>query len=290
MSTILVTGAGGFIGRGMVEALKQEHTVVALYRSSVPADAASVVPVRGDFTDKKTLNALAAYPIDKTLHLAAVTGRCEEAEGVRVNVYGTFLMLQQLIGQGCTKFVLAGSIAAVGLQRPAFRPLAFPVPDEHPCLDSKGYGFSKYMVEEVCRYFCRQNPELDFLNLRCAAIFPDDKPVPLVERGPAREWALAGITRMTRRDIVRAYCLALDAEHRPGVRILNAVSPKAWATAPTAELVRDWCGTAPGLEYYDEPGKAFAGVFACDAIQRELGFVARDLPEHFFPDAQKRRP
>ena len=93
--------------------------------------------------------------IDVVVHLAAVTGGCREEDGLLVNVEGTRKLLRYFSDRGCTRFVNASSIAAVGFQSPKFRPLELPIPDEHPCLDRNGYGLSKYLMEEVTKYMWR---------------------------------------------------------------------------------------------------------------------------------------
>ncbi|MEZ4677062.1 MAG: NAD-dependent epimerase/dehydratase family protein [Caldilineaceae bacterium] len=185
----------------------------------------------GDFAEPTALQKLTPRYIDNGF-TAAVTGGCSEEDGLRVNVGGTHHLLRYLIGRGCRKFVLASSIAVVGLQSVDFRPLQLPMPDEHPCLDRDGYGFSKYMMEEVTRYLARQNNALDFINLRLASIVPDEQPVTLAHAGALRPWAIAGVTKMYLSDTVRCLTLAAEAPPKPGVRILNAVGTQAAVAEP----------------------------------------------------------
>jgi len=195
-----------------------------------------------------------------------------------VNVEGTRCLMRYLIDRGCRKFVTASSIAVVGLQSIAFRPQEVPIPDEHPCLDRYGYGFSKYLMEEVTRYYQHQNDVLDVINLRLSSVCTDLASAAPSGMRPLGDWALAGITMMTLRDAVRAFRLAADAPYTPGLRILNATGPNVWSTTPTAEILRQWWGNDVDLSYFDKPGNAFASVFDARKIQSELGFVAEDLP------------
>ena len=272
MSTILVTGASGFIGKALAAALAPRHQVICLSRRT--PGLADLPYIRGDFGAFEDLRQLDAYPIDVVIHLAAVTGGCLERDGILVNVEGTRCLMRYLMDRGCKKFVMASSIAAVGFQNTKFRPVQLPIPDEHPCLDRDGYGLSKYLMEEVTRYYQRQDETLDVINLRLSSVRPDDNPGQLTGIRPLGQWALGSITVMVLADAVRAFTLAAEAPYQPGVRILNATASRAWASAPTAAILRNWWGNAVDLAYFEQPGHAYAAAYDVSAIERELGFTA----------------
>ena len=214
--------------------------------------------------------------IDILIHLAAVTGGCTEEDCLRVNVTGTHNLLRYLIDRGCTKFVLASSIAVVGMQSVNFRPLQLPMPDEHPCLDRDGYGFSKYLMEEITHYLARQNDDLDFINLRLASIAPDDRQLTPYLPGPVPSWSMGRISIMFLSDTVRCLVAAAESPHKPGVRILNAVGAQACVAVPVPELMRSWYGSdADALDYshYERPGHERDPVYDIRRIREELGFV-----------------
>lgn len=276
MSAILLTGASGFVGRALAASLAPRHEVLALGRKD--PEVKGVAWVRGDFTSPGGLEALGSRKIGSVLHLAAVTGGCSERDGILVNVEGTRGLMRHLIDRGCRKFVMASSIAAVGMQSPKFRPLQMPIPDEHPCLDRDAYGFSKYLMEEVTKYHHRQNPDLDVTNLRLAAIAPDEKMPSPVGAIPLPEWGLGHITVMARSDAVRAFTFALEASPHSGVRILNAVPPKAWTARPVAEILGGWWGNDVDLSHYRQKGHEYDSPYDARRIAQELGFVAQRLP------------
>lgn len=276
MSVILITGASGFIGTAMAEEMaRRGHSVRCMSRKRPAVD----LPwIRGEFGSFEDLRQLDGCAIDAVIHLAAVTGGSPERDGILINVEGTRCLMRYLIDRGCRKFVMASSIAAVGMQSVRFRPLQLPIPDEHPCLDRDGYGFSKYLMEEVTRYCQRQNPEIDVVDLRLSSVCPDDvRPKPVGVR-PITEWAAGSLTVMTRRDAVRAFALAAEAPLRPGVRVLNAAGPKAWASVPTAEILQNWWPEVDA-SHYRQPEHAFDSVYDVRRIREELGFVAEDLPD-----------
>ncbi|HIC19706.1 TPA: NAD(P)-dependent oxidoreductase, partial [Candidatus Poribacteria bacterium] len=237
MSTILVTGASGFIGKSLSRKLAENHQVICLSRK----DPGLELPwVKGAFASFEDLTQIDSYQIDILVHLGAVTGGMTERDCVLVNVEGTRCLMRYLINRGCKKYVLASSIAAVGFQDREFRPLQLPVPDEHPCLDRSGYGLSKYLMEEISKYCHRQNEEIDVINLRLSSVCADDRMPPLKEVGSLPEWSLGGITIMNLTDAVRAFVMSAEASYHPGVRIMNAAGPKAWTSVPVVEILRNW--------------------------------------------------
>jgi UDP-glucose 4-epimerase len=159
-----------------------------------------------------------------------------------------------------------------------FRPLALPIPDEHPCLDRDGYGFSKFMMEEVAKYYQRQDEALDVIALRLASIADDDHLPPPRTVGPLRQWALGSITQMARSDAVRAFSAAIEASYQPGMRIMNATGPRAWVADPVAEVLRNWWGDEVDVSYFEQPGHEYDSVYCVDRIREELGFVAARTP------------
>ena len=275
MGSILVTGASGFIGRGLATALAAECDVVCMSRK----DPALGLPfVRGEFGAFEDLRQLDPLAIEAVVHLAAVTGGCLERDGILVNVEGTRCLMRYLAQRGCKKFVMASSIAAVGFQSTRFRPLELPIPDTHPCLDRDGYGVSKYLMEEITKYQQRQDEDLDVINLRLSTVCPDDGMPPLRKVGPLGQWSLGGLTIMALSDAVRAFTLAVQSEYQPGVRILNAAGPRAWAADPVADILRNWWGHDLDLSHFERPGCEYASVYDVNGIRRKLGFTAEHVP------------
>ena len=275
MSIILVTGASGFIGKALATHLSEKHKVLCMSRSNPGLDLPFV---RGNFGSFEDLQQLNDHVIDAVVHLAAVTGGCLERDGILVNVEGTRCLMRYLMDRGCQKFVMASSIAAVGFQNVKFRPIQVPIPDEHPCLDRDGYGLSKFLMEEVTKYYQRQYPGIVVINLRLSSVTPDDRIPEPRKVGPLGQWALGGITIMALRDAVRAFTLAAEAPYKPGVRIMNATGPKAWVADPVVDILRNWWGNEVDLSYFEHPDHTYDSVYDVQCIRDELGFVADVLP------------
>jgi UDP-glucose 4-epimerase len=273
-----VTGASGLIGTALTESLSKNHNVIAMSRHRPDVD----VPwVRGDFASFEDLLSLGdrVANVDVVVHLGAVTGGCKEADCLSVNVIGTRNLMRFFIDAGCRKFVAASSIAAVGMQRTDFRPLSLPMPDTHPCLDKDGYGFSKFMMEEITKYLGRQNPYIDVIDLRLASVAPDDGRPPkigvdTVPEGSPPQWGAGRLTVMALSDAVRAFSVAAEAPYRAGHRILNATAPWAWTRDPVADVLQCWWGDEVDLSHYRRQGHEYDSLYDVSAIEQELGFRA----------------
>ena len=86
MSTILVSGASGFIGKSLSRKLAENHQVICLSRK----DPRLGLPwVKGAFASFEDLTQIDSYQIDILVHLGAVTGGMTERDCVLVNVEGT---------------------------------------------------------------------------------------------------------------------------------------------------------------------------------------------------------
>ncbi|HAA73600.1 TPA: hypothetical protein DCE37_00565 [Candidatus Latescibacteria bacterium] len=271
----LITGGSGFIARALSTELAGDREVVTISRRNPETD---VRWVKGNFGLFEDLRQLDGTAIDTVIHLGAVTGGCSEHDAIQVNVEGSRILLRYAIDRGCRKFVMASSIAAVGMQSVNFRPLEIPISDEHPCLDRDGYGWSKFMMEEVTKYHSRQNADIDVINLRLSSVAPDEKLPPLQEVGPPRQWGLGSLTLMALCDAVRVFRMAAESPTVPGVRILNAAAPRSWVKDPVARILKNWWGDGVDLSYFESGDNSYASVYDVTGIERELGFVADHLP------------
>lgn len=145
----LVTGATGFVGSHLAEALKRHgHEVTALARSSRKAEAlasqgARIVP--GDLNDTAALDRAAAGQ-DIIYHVAGVVAARDEAEFLRANRDGTRNLLGAAERSGNPRFVLVSSLAAAGPALPGA-----PLTGRETPRPVTAYGRSKLAAEEVLR-------------------------------------------------------------------------------------------------------------------------------------------
>ncbi|USX25513.1 NAD(P)-dependent oxidoreductase [Oxalobacteraceae bacterium OTU3CINTB1] len=157
MTTVLVTGASGFLGRRVVLALERAgHQVRAGVRRPVQAAAlgwgAAVTPVRCDVLTGDGL-AAACDGVDAVIHLAADMGG-DEAGQIATAVGGTERLIAAL-GPATTRLVLASSFSVYDWERVGAEldeDAALLGPDAAARQD--GYARAKLAQERAARAAC----------------------------------------------------------------------------------------------------------------------------------------
>lgn len=155
----LVTGAAGFIGSHLCDLLlSQGHTVVGLDDFSTGRDsnlqAAAASPrfslLRQSVVDISP-DALEPDGIDWVFHLA---GRADLVPSIenpeeyfKVNVEGTFRMLEFARAAGAKRFVYAASSTCYGIAE------VTPTPETYPCAPRHPYGLTKYLGEQLVMHW-----------------------------------------------------------------------------------------------------------------------------------------
>jgi dihydroflavonol-4-reductase len=163
----LVTGATGFVGANLVEALgARGWRVRALRRASSSLKALAGLTyddALGDVTEPDAL-ARACAGVDAVFHVAAVATywRSDAAHMYRVNVDGTRNVLRAARAAGVRRVVVTSSSAAVG--RAPFGGMVDEAhiyniaPDEYP------YGHSKLLAENVVREHVAEGQDVVMVN------------------------------------------------------------------------------------------------------------------------------
>jgi nucleoside-diphosphate-sugar epimerase len=135
---VLVTGACGFIGRALVDALAAKPEKIGSVPGTLSlaltdrAEAPKAAPptaswTRGEIDDPALLDRLFDRPVDVVFHLAGVVSGAAEADyalGKRVNLDATIALLERCRAQAgrggpVARFVYASSIAVFGTPLPA---------------------------------------------------------------------------------------------------------------------------------------------------------------------------
>lgn len=163
----LVTGATGFVGANLVEALNQHGWAVrALRRQSSSLKALEELTYEssiGDVNEPSSLRA-AMQGMDVVFHVAASADywRSSTEKMMRVNVDGTRNVLQAAAAAGVRRVVFTSSCASLG--KPSFgqmlderaqfnlRPNQFP------------YGYSKHLAEAIVQEFVEQGLDAVIIN------------------------------------------------------------------------------------------------------------------------------
>lgn len=111
MTTVLVTGYGGFLGQAIAcQLLASGYQVRGLARSNYPhLQAMGVEPYAGSVTDRSAI-AQAVSGCDAIIHTAAVAGVWGPwSEYYETNTLGTQCLLDSAIAAGCQAFVYTSS-------------------------------------------------------------------------------------------------------------------------------------------------------------------------------------
>lgn len=144
---VLVTGATGFVGSHLVEALrKRGFQVTALARSQTKAKLLADQGVRvvaGDLHDLSALGRAVAGQ-DTIYHVAGLVAARDEAEFLRGNRDGTRNLLEAAERGGQPRFILVSSLAAAG---PAER--GGPLTGGETPRPVTAYGRSKLAAEQL---------------------------------------------------------------------------------------------------------------------------------------------
>ena len=174
---VLVTGAEGFIGRGLLErcllpsAARGEIRLTVTDRRLTLAPVPGMTALEGDITDESLLAQVFSQPVDRVFHLAAiVSGQAEReyAWGQQVNLQATLRGLdlarrQWLQHQRRVRWIQASSIAVWGTGLPTRV-------DDHTALRPElSYGVHKRMLELMIHDLSRRG-ELDGRCLRLSGV------------------------------------------------------------------------------------------------------------------------
>ncbi|MFH0981531.1 MAG: NAD-dependent epimerase/dehydratase family protein [Planctomycetota bacterium] len=163
---ILITGANGEIGHGLIEHFsgRGEHGVVALDLKPLDESLRShcVAAIEGDILDENLLARLISeYEIHAIHHLAALLStRAEYTPDTahKVNVNGTLNLLQLAHEQARwhghrVKFLFPSSIAVYGLPDLRTKAQADAVRETEWTLPTTMYGCNKLYCEQIGRYY-----------------------------------------------------------------------------------------------------------------------------------------
>jgi nucleoside-diphosphate-sugar epimerase len=170
---VLITGASGEIGHGLITRLSEEkdRPILTLDLSPLPREMRSLVRQHflGSILDVELLDRiLAEYEIDLIFHLAALLStRSEFAPGAahKVNVDGTLAMLEFAQRQGeshgrYVTFMYPSSIAAYGLPSLEVKEKAGKVKEDLYNQPTTMYGCNKLYCEQLGRYYARHYKQL----------------------------------------------------------------------------------------------------------------------------------
>jgi len=297
---VLVTGASGFVGMNLLEALlKRDHEVVAVSLDGLPAPL-KVTEVKGDTTDTPSLERLMReHRIEGVWHGAAITAgpereKREAARILEVNTLATLRTLEAAARVGVKRFIYPSSSAVYG--ETAFVG-AEPIGEDEPLRPFNLYGISKVAAEgavlrvgpalgvEVCAGrinavfgpWERDTGLRDTLSphLQMAAMAREGREAVLA-RGAERDWIYAP-------DATQAFVHMLEAPALPPVA-MNITPGKLW---PLEIMARALGKRFPGFRWrYGETNLGYGGpidrprrVLSNKLLMEKLGWSPAHSPE-----------
>lgn len=167
MTTALITGASGFVGANLVEAVTAHGwTARALHRKTSSLKALAGLQYQsalGDILDPASLQA-AMQGAEVVFHVAAVADywRASKDKMLAANVDGTRNVLKAAQASSVRRVVFTSSVAALG--QPAFGQALTENAQFNLRPDQFLYGYSKVLAEQVVAEFVAQGLEVVTLN------------------------------------------------------------------------------------------------------------------------------
>jgi nucleoside-diphosphate-sugar epimerase len=281
---VLITGAGGEIGHGLITRLAASgrQRIVTLDLTRLDGDIGKLVTreFTGSILDNALLERiLAEFEIDLVFHLAALLSTRSEFTPVmahQVNVEGTLTLLEFAQKEGESHgrpvvFVYPSSIAAYGLPDAETRRAAGRVHEDQHTTPTTMYGCNKLYCEHLGRYYARFYKQLaaqpaGCVDFRCVR-FPGLISAVTVPSGGTSDYAPEMIHAAAKGE-------PYDCFVRPDTRIPFMAMPDAidallrLADAPRAALTR----TAYNLSAFSPTAQEIHDVVVAAFPRAALGW------------------
>ena len=283
---VLVTGATGFVGSHLAEALhRRGDEVTALVRSPKKAEALGPLGVRvvaGDLDDAGSLTR-AVEGQEVVFHVAGVVAARNESEFMRCNRDGTASLVSAATGAGASRFVLVSSMAAGGPTTPG-RPLT----GSEPARPVTAYGRSKLAAEAAVTA-----GTLPWVIVRPPTVYgPRDREVLKVFRlarlgvAPVFGDGSQQLSAVHGADLANALVAAGTAASTVG-KIYYACHPEVATSAGFVRAVGSVMGRRLSIVPIPAPvGRALLAVTETAArIAGQTTILTRDKANEFFQDA-----
>jgi UDP-glucose 4-epimerase len=158
MTTVLITGGAGFIGRWLVRHALNAGAVVVVYDNLSVGSLENLMEMEGNFAfyqgdirDQARLSqVLRKHAVERVFHLAALhyIPYCEShpQETYEVNLVGTLAVLEAMRAASVRRLVFASTGAL-------YPPLDTPLTEETPLEPQDIYGLTKLHCEQAIQYY-----------------------------------------------------------------------------------------------------------------------------------------
>lgn len=146
---VLVTGGAGFIGSHMVDRLIKDGWMVTIFDNLSTGEKRFINPkamfVKGDITDKVTVNNLFKNKFDIVFHLAgcasSINSFTNPEKDLKTNFIGTVNIVNSCLNTRVSRLLYASSMTVYG------KVDKLPVKENFSCKPISYYGISKYASE-----------------------------------------------------------------------------------------------------------------------------------------------
>lgn len=258
---VLFTGGTGKAGRHALPwLLGQGYEILNFDRQ--PFEHPTIATLVGDVTDSgQVFNAMTSHfdrggleagkapgPVDMVVHFAAVPRILinPDNETFRVNVMGTYNVIEAAMKLGVRKVVIASSETTYGVcfaeGDKDFK--RFPLDEEYDVDPMDSYGLSKVVNEQTARAFAARF-KADIYALRIGNVIEpheyDRFPGFIADPASRKRNAWSYIDARDLGQIVHL-CLQTDGL---GFQVFNAVNDTITADQPTAAFLAQWCPGVP---------------------------------------------
>ena len=258
---LLFTGGSGKAGRHVLPWLARCGYQILNFDLK-PSEHAAIPNLLGDITDAgQVFNAMTSHfgfggfslggppaPVDAVVHFAAVPRVLlqPDNETYRVNVIGTYHIIEAAMKLGIRKVIIASSETTYGVcfaeGEKDFH--AFPLEEDYDTDPMDSYGLSKVVNEKTARAFAERF-KADIYALRIGNVIEPDEyhrfPGFVADTMSRKRNAWSYIDARDLGQIVHR-CLQKNGL---GFQVFNAVNDTITADEPTAEFLKQWCPRTP---------------------------------------------
>jgi nucleoside-diphosphate-sugar epimerase len=282
---VLFTGGSGKAGKHVVAYLAaQGHRVLNVDR--VPLGHPYVADLIADITDSgQMFNAMSAYAsgeeledgkghrlFDAVVHFAAVPRLmlAPDNETYRVNVMGTYNVLEAALKMGIRKVIIASSETTYGIcfSDGEVDPKVLPLEEDYDIDPMDSYGMSKKVNEVTARSFQRRTGA-DVYALRIGNVIEPheyETVFPPLAEDPGRRRRIT-FSYIDARDLGQIVDLCLRKDGL-GFQVFNAVNDTNSVPQPNAELLARFFPNVP----LSRPVEAHESLLSNRKIREVLGF------------------
>ena len=275
---VLVTGAGGLVGRLMTVALVDAGYSVTALDQAFAEDPAADRVLEADGRDAAAV-AEALRDVSRVIHLAGIPapGQTSQLELFTNNTAATFTVLQLAADAGVRLAAIASSVQIYGYlqHRDATMPPYYPIDEHTPQVPVDAYPLAKHVDEASLRMQCARTG-MAGVALRLPLMAPIDglhRAADDAARHPEHAMRL-GSGYLTPGDVGRL-AVAIARAQVEGFHAVGISGPRTFAPEPTLELIARY---APHAEVRaDLPG--FAAPIDTTRARTLLGFDPQEFIE-----------